>query len=103
MPVELLDDVVEEMADRCGVYGAEERSEWVSTYKARIRKAVRSERLLYGTRATRSRSTDKHLEPQAALKQYGPAMCDDHSGMAMQASGRAISDDGKFDGKFGRK
>lgn len=46
MPIQTLDDIVENLADSIGVYGADERSRWVSALKTEIRDAVEIEKKL---------------------------------------------------------
>ena len=46
MALEELDDIVEELADKLGIYGAETRSYWVSELIHRIREAIKLEEKL---------------------------------------------------------
>jgi hypothetical protein len=41
--IETLDDIIEDLANQAGVYGADRRSCWVATVKGRIEAAVEIE------------------------------------------------------------
>lgn len=46
MPIETLDDIVEELADKFGIYGVEIRNEFTENWKQRVRRACDVERRL---------------------------------------------------------
>ena len=49
--VETFDDVLEELADTFGVYGAEIRRDWIIKMRRRIERAIKIEELLSDERA----------------------------------------------------
>ena len=52
MPVETFDDILEELADMFGVYGAEARNVWVIRMRSRIEAAIAIEKYLLNERAS---------------------------------------------------
>lgn len=46
MSIETLDDIVEQIADWCDIWGAEKRSPWTAEIKSRILRAVEVEQRL---------------------------------------------------------
>jgi hypothetical protein len=63
MAIETLDDIVEQLADEFGIYGADRRPCWVSGLTARIRETVETEAALSVGRAIRRSSRlDTDLE-----------------------------------------
>ena len=49
--VETFDDILEELADMFGVYGAEVRNEWIIKMRRRIERAIKIEELLGNEKA----------------------------------------------------
>lgn len=45
MPIETLDDILEELADKLEIYGAERRCAYINTLKNRIMKAILGENI----------------------------------------------------------
>lgn len=46
MPIETLEDIVEDLANQLGIYGAERRSPWTSDLDRRIRRSIQIEQAI---------------------------------------------------------